>query len=165
MRPGDFCVEHMPGTPGRLIRLGQWLAGDGFADYEHAAVCVRIATDGRPIVVQAEPGGAHIGFARRDALWSDLPLTETQRKAIVRAASGYIGTPYSWLDYVAIAAHRFRIPTPGLRRYIAATGHMICSQLVAQCYDDAGVHLFTDGRWPGSVTPADLYHLITKERS
>jgi hypothetical protein len=37
---------------------------------------------------------------------------------------------------------------------------MICSQLVDQCYQDAGVHLFADGRWPGDVTPADLYRLI-----
>jgi hypothetical protein len=94
-------------------------------------------------------------------LWSAgrIPLTGPQRDAICLAARGYIGTPYSWLDYLAIAAHRLRIPVPGLRRFIESDKSMICSQLVDRVYADAGVHLFS-GVWPGYVTPADLARRI-----
>jgi hypothetical protein len=33
---------------------------------------------------------------------------------------------------------------------------MVCSQSVSWCYDQAGVHLFADGRLPGLVAPNDL---------
>ncbi|MGW9433129.1 hypothetical protein ACWHA1_35035 [Streptomyces decoyicus] len=87
-------------------------------------------------------------------------LTEQQRTDICAAATRYVGVPYSFLDYLAIATHRFHLPVPGLRRYVASTRHMICSQLVDRCYLDAGVHLFADGRWPGYVTPMALHHLL-----
>ncbi len=37
---------------------------------------------------------------------------------------------------------------------------MICSQLVDQSYQDAGVHLFSDGRWSGYVTPGALFERL-----
>lgn len=152
----------MHGTAGALIHLGQWLNGNGFADYEHAFVLV-----GDDEVVEAEPGGARLApvstYAGRPLRWSSghIQLTSDQRAAIVTAARGYLGVPYSFLDYAALAAHRFRLPgTASLKDYIADTRHQICSQLVDQCYQDAGVHLFRDGRWPGYVTPADLNGLL-----
>ena len=71
-----------------------------------------------------------------------------------------MGVPYSFADYAALAAHRLHIPAPGLREFIGSSKSMICSQLVDQCYVDAGVHLFRDSRWPGFVTPAALAGLI-----
>jgi len=39
---------------------------------------------------------------------------------------------------------------------------MICSQLVAWCYEQAGIQLFSDERrWEGYVTPADLAELVS----
>lgn len=160
--PGDFGLCRITGGVGVLIRLGQWLTGGGFADIEHAFVYVG---DGR--IVEAEPGGARetdvSEYADRPILWSTekVELTDVQRRAITVIARGYLGTPYSWLDYLAIAAHRFHLPGgPWLRRYIASTKHAICSQLVDAVYQEAGVQLFRDGRWPGYVRPADLAQLL-----
>ncbi|MFH8681773.1 hypothetical protein [Streptomyces lydicus] len=160
--PGDIGLTQISGASGRLIRFGQWINGDGFADYEHAFL---VLPDDQ--VLEAEPGGARIrpltdyGGANVLYVWPE-GLTERQRAGICTAASRYVGVPYSFLDYAAIATHRFHVPVPGLRRYIANTRHMICSQLVDQCYLDAGVHLFADGRWPGYVTPMALYQLLAR---
>lgn len=159
-QPGDFAVVSVGGDAGRAIRFGEWLNGDGFRDYEHAFIYL-----GDNQIVQAEPGGAAqtaLG-SYAQILWSTdvIPLTDPQRKAICTAARGYVGVGYSALDYVALAAHRLRIPAPHLKAFIASTGHQICSQLVDQCYTDAGVHLFVDGRWPGFVTPAALTNRLT----
>jgi cell wall-associated NlpC family hydrolase len=163
-KPGDFAVVRMDGRVGRLIRIGQWLNGDGFADFEHAFIYVG---DGR--IVEAEPGGAReANLSEYDGwpmVWSTgrIALTEAQRAAIAAAALGYVGVRYSAADYFAIAAHRFRLPLPWLRRFVASSKHMICSQLVDQCFQDAGVQLFNDSRWPGYVTPADLANLLGRE--
>jgi cell wall-associated NlpC family hydrolase len=159
--PGDFGLVPMSGRAGRLIRLGQLLDGDGFADYEHAFVYV-----GNDTIIEAEPGGARsapLNYA--GVLWSTgiINPTDAQRAAIVNAAQSYIGTPYSVLDYFAIAARRMHIPVPYLRAYIASTGHMICSQLVARCYADAGCPLFGD-EWTGYDTPGDLWRVLQARR-
>jgi hypothetical protein len=112
------------------------------------------------------PGGAIIGNVFR---WTDdqirwstglVEMTDKQREQII--ATGYLrkGVPYSFLDYGALAAHRFHIPTPRLKRYIASSHHEICSQLVDSVFAFCGVHLFKDGRWPGYVTPGSLSMLL-----
>jgi hypothetical protein len=82
--------------------------------------------------------------------------------AIAIAAERYIGTPYGFLDYAALAAHRLHLPVPGLNGFMGDTKSMICSQLVAQSYLDAGVNLFP-GDTPGDVTPGDLYQLLVSK--
>lgn len=157
--PGDFGLVHMGGDAGKLIRLGQYLDGDGFADYEHAFIYV-----GNGMIVEAEPGGAkYVRIHYNDVLWSTgwLTIPDEQRIKIVNAAIAFQGVPYSAMDYFAIAARRLKlgILVPGLREYVKTTKHMICSQLVDACYQQAGVQLFNDGRWPGYVTPAALASL------
>lgn len=160
-RPGDFGLVRIEGGAGRMIRFGQWLNGDGFADFEHAFVYVG---DGR--IVEAEPGGAReTGLADYDGrpiAWSTgrVQVTDVQRAWVVAVARSYRGVPYSFADYSSLTLARFHVRLPLVRRFVADTGHMICSQLVDQCYQDAGVHLFADRRWPGDVTPGDLYRLI-----
>ena len=169
---GDFAVVSAGGIPGRLVRLAEQANGSGpYADYQHAFIY--IGGDGQ--IIQAEPSGADYGQLTPHAktMWSTgkiaigaagtigrLELSAEQRDKICDAARGYVGVPYSFLDYVALILHRLHIPAPWLKRYIASTRHMICSQLVDQCYLDAGIHLFDDGRWPGYVTPADLAKLL-----
>jgi hypothetical protein len=162
-QPGDIGLTQISGTAGRLIRLGQWLNGNGFADYQHAFL---VLPDDR--LLEAEPGGARIrplsSYDDRSVLYVCPPeYPPAMRKDVCAAAERYVGVPYSFLDYAAIAVHRIHLPVPGLRRYVAATGHMICSQLVDRCYQDAGVHLFDDGRWSGYVTPGALHGLLATE--
>lgn len=159
-RPGSIGLTSVVGPVGRLIQLGELLNGDGFSIYEHAFL---VLPDDQ--LIEAQPGGARIAgldeYAGREVLYlAPDGLSDGQRAAICAAAVRYVGVGYSAAEYFAIAAHRFRLPVPGLRAYIADSHRMICSQLVDQCYADAGVRLFQDGRWPGWVTPADLYWLL-----
>lgn len=162
-KPGDFGLTNIPGDVGKLIRFGEWLNGDGRSPYSHAFVVTDVTGDGRVQILEAELGGARIAEAGEyaDAVYSSWDLTDEQRQGIVAAALELKGTPYSVLDYFAIAAHRFRLPIPGLRRYVESSRHLICSQLVDLCYQRAGVQLFDDGRWNGYVSPADLGHALT----
>jgi hypothetical protein len=164
--PGDIGLTRIHGWVGLLIRFGQWLNGGGFRDYEHAFVYVGLGQ-----IIEAEPGGALLSLLTRYApdtvLW--VPCPPGLGAAVALAARAYgpgangrppVGVGYSFLDYLALAAHRLHLPLPGLRTYIESTGHMICSQLADRAAADAGWHLFTDGRWPGYVTPGDLLELV-----
>lgn len=157
MSAGDFGLTRINGAAGAAIRLGQWLNGDSFVDYEHAFIALDDGT-----LLEAEPGGARIrpitDYPR--AIYSGWTLTSDQRAAIVAQARTLIGVPYSAADYLALAAHRLGVPVPGLRHYIGDSGHMICSQLVDEVYWSAGLHMFTDHRWPGYVTPAALMRVL-----
>jgi hypothetical protein len=155
-RPGDIGLTSIDGHVGRLIRLGQWLNGDGFHDFQHAFV-VQDSVG----LVEAEPGGARLSllseYDGRDVVYLRCP--DEYRGAVAYQATTLLGTPYSFLDYASLAARRLRIPAPHLRAYIADSGHMICSQLADEAAQRGGWHLFVDGRWPGDVTPGDLYQL------
>jgi len=162
-RPGDFGLTQIGGYGGTLIRIGQWLNGGGFADFEHAFIYF-----GDGMIVEAMPRGAWVApLARHKAeriAWYRAP--DGTGKAIAVAAMGLRGTKYGFLDYLAIAADRLNLPlsTHLLRHQVKTSGRMICSQLVDEAYLRAGVHLFDDGRDPGQVTPADLYRLILNQR-
>lgn len=161
-RPGDFGLTKISGLLGFLIGLGQFLNGDG-SRFSHAFIVL-----GDGLVMQAEPGGASYGrisdFADRDTVFSrHVVLTDEQRKMIVNTAIGLEGTPYSFLDYLAIALHRFGIRLGFVERRVASSKHMICSQLVDYCYKAAGVHLFQDDRLPQDVTPGDLANCLVEE--
>lgn len=56
---------------------------------------------------------------------------------------------------------RIKIP-PWLFRLASTSKHVECAQLVDYCYLTNGVHLFEDGRAPGSVSPADLWKLTDR---
>jgi hypothetical protein len=162
-QPGDFAVVTAGGIPGKLVRLAELANGSGpYSDYQHAFIYI-----GEGQIIQAEPAGTSYGqlTPHGKTLWSTghFNLTLEERDKICDAARGYVGVPYSFLDYVALILHHFRIPAPHLKAFIASTRHQICSQETDQCYLDAGVHLFDDGRWPGDVTPADLAKLLSED--
>lgn len=162
-RVGDIGITKITGAGGAAIRFGQWLNGDGFADREHAFVVTENdpAGDTGPWIVEAMPGGAqHVVNWHPDVKWLVCP--NTRRQAVANAALACVGTGYSWADYGMIALHRFHIPTPHLKAFIASSGHMICSQLADHAAMAGGWHLFDDGRWEGDVTPGDLYKLWAK---
>lgn len=159
-QPGDIGVTQITGDVGRLIRFGQWLNGGGFADYEHAFVYV-----GNGLIVEAEPGGARQAelteYNARNIAWLRCP--DDHRDAVTAAALSLEGTPYSFLDYLAIALHRLRIPAPGLRAYIRSGKHAMCSALADRSAALGGWRLYDDGRWDGYVTPEDIWHLIQRQ--
>jgi hypothetical protein len=160
-QPGDFGLVAIRGNVGKLIRIGQWMNGDGFGDYQHAVLAL---SNGE--LIEAEPGadGARIRpqseYANTNIIWSDWDLTDADRALLDAAGRAREGIPYSALDYGALAAHRLHIPLPGLRRYIDSSRHEICSQLVDLVYKDAGLTMFADGRWSGYVTPMSLVRAL-----
>lgn len=163
VKPGDIGLMRITGPVGLGIRVGQWTLGDGFKDLEHAVVVTSVH-DNVITAMEARPGGAGIvtwshDIDDGDVKWLTLAEDLVFPEAVVQAAYDCMGVPYSFLDYAAIALHRFGISAPGLRDYIANSHHMICSQMVDYCYQRAGVELFDDGRWNGYVTPADLWSL------
>jgi hypothetical protein len=161
-RPGDVGLTTISGAGGKLIRLGQWLNGDGFGDREHAFVVTEaegLLQD--MLIVEAMPGGAvQVRNWHTDCVYLRCP--DQYRDAVAAAARGYVGVPYSFLDYGALALHRLHIPYPHLKRFIADGGHQICSQLADQSAADGGWHLFKN-TWPGDVTPGDLARLYRKQ--
>lgn len=173
VQPGDFCCIPISGYTGKFISFGEWLNGDGFGDFDHAEIYIGEPDSTAPYgyTIGAYPGGAaKVALScppeqLPDALWSSsLNIPDVTRPAIVSAAKFMLGTPYSFLDYLALFFHRLHIWLPGLKHYIQTGDHMICSQLVDYIYQLCGIHLFTDNRWPGYVTPAMLADLIKEHQ-
>jgi hypothetical protein len=186
VQPGDFACVPVSGEGGVLIRLGEMLNGSAFSQYQHAEIYVGTSDEllmyrGTRAAIQAATYDAPFGWtfgayphgARLvplpcpaaelpGALWSSgaIPLTGVERHDLVGAALLYDGVGYGWLDYLALASHRLGINDPALKRYIERTKTLICSQLVSHIYTQVGINLFSDGRWEGYVTPADLAGVI-----
>lgn len=151
--PGDIGLTQISGKVGIAIRIGQWINRDGFRDYEHAFVYIG---DGKH--VEAQPGGAAVAqLSQHDAsrvLWIHCP--DEYRQAVVNAALSLVGTPYGFLDYLAIALHRFGLPFERLRDYVKSTAHMICSQLAVEAAHRGGWMLSTPHELAQDITPGDL---------
>lgn len=162
-QPGTIGLAPIAGDVGKFIRFGQWLNGDGFSTWEHAFVLL----PGNKIL-EAEPGpaGAQINDVSRyggNVYWCSnirkLLHPAVADADLLRVADQLKGTPYSFMDYFALAAHRLHIPAPHLKKYISTSKHEICSQLADTFYDRLGTEIFTDDRWNGYVTPGMLYQL------
>lgn len=159
--PGRIGLTQIHGRVGFGVRVGQYLNGSGFEDFEHAFMDLGDGT-----LIQAEPGksGAQIRpldiYTDAEVHWCDGMYSQVLPMARVRIASWarrLEHTPYSFLDYDAIAAHRLGLDTDWLRHYIEAEEHLICSQLVDLACMRGGYQIFSDHRWPGFVAPGDLY--------
>lgn len=170
--PGTIGLVPIGGDVGKGIRVLQWLyvhpAGDWFMpwkwskwpspDYEHAFVYLG---DGK--IIEAHPGGASIDdlskYSTEDVFWctSIASLAGSDVLArVVTLAPHFVGTGYSFLDYLDLVLGRLRLPSGLLQDAIADTHHMICSQLADWLYEESGCTLFAN-RWEGLVAPIDLY--------
>ena len=155
MLPGDYCVVATPGVIAWLIRAVTR------STVNHAFILTDPAE-----IIEADPSGAQQAIlAKYDGMyqaWSDMDLSPTVRAAIIDHALDHVGDPYSWLDDACIGlADLFGWHVPAwVRRRLARTDRLMCSQLVDIAYLEAGVHLFSDGRIPGDVAPSDLLALI-----
>jgi len=171
LRPGDvmFARHVRPLSADLLIKWGQLLLGEpGYP--HHVAVVTTVGDRMRPYprIVQAMPSGAeeirlgpqHLGpdyVYLRPAYRVAATDYGGMAECVAAAARAYVGTPYSFADYVAIAGWHFGVKNGPIRRYVTSSKHMICSQLADQALSDAGFHVFDDGRLPQDVTPSALY--------
>lgn len=162
--PGTIGLAQIGGPGGFIIELGQDMCGAGFKTWEHAFL---LLPDGD--IIEAEPGGARIvsvdEYADVPVYWCHAlrqEITDDQARRVCEQGYEFHGVPYSFLDYFAIFQTRVLHLPPGLlKERLVSTRNMICSQLVVQCYSDAGERLFP--KWyPGQVTPLDIYDLDSK---
>ena len=159
IKPGDIGLTTIGGTLGWWVSLGQHLAGDS-SRYTHTFIVLDDNT-----VLAAQPGGARIDsldLYKNKAIFLQMDLSDEKRAGIIKVAKSLLGTPYSFLDYLSLALLRFGIKPKWLRKYIANSGHMICSQLCDYVYYKNDVHLFNDGREFMDVTPGDLANWIVE---
>lgn len=158
---GSIGLVKVEGLVGDAIRVAQLLNDDGFADYEHAFVLYGAGPDvENSWIIEAEGGGVVSSrlskYEGRKVLWLDCP--PVYASAMTAAAIHYIGVPYSYTDYFAIAAHTLSGGPVSrvLKDLVDKSHHVICSQLAAACADKAGWPLLPADLWPGYVTPAHL---------
>lgn len=162
LKPGDFGLTKIKGWTGIWVSLGQWLNGDA-SRYTHAFVVVD-----DNYVIEAQPGGAVLTpladyLERDDVVFSNLILTDQERETIVERAQQLEGTPYSFLDYLAIALVRLGLKPKRLIDRVVGSKHLICSQLVTEVYEYAGVYIF-DATPSWLVTPGDLANRLLELR-
>jgi hypothetical protein len=170
VQPGDFCVLSMAPPAGPVVELAQTLQQDVESRrlhqpqrYEHAEVYL-----GDGLTAAAYPNRHGIRPLTcppeqvQGALWSSgrIELTTGQRDSIVQWCYDHPNVQYGALDYLALTAHTLGISTAWLQRRIASDKSYICSQYVDAAYLAGSKHLFSDGRWPGFVTPLDLALLL-----
>lgn len=186
LRPGDLGFGPIGGAAGLIAKAGQLLLGErvrlGRVSIDHVFVVTEAATlvsglssTWNPVMaVEALPGGAkEVSIADR---WTDryayvrpnYPGTEWCGALVAEKARAMVGTPYSFLDYLALAARERHLSSwlpdaieDRIAQRVLSSGHMICSQLADQALTRAGYQVFDDGRLSQEVTPgALLYQLV-----
>lgn len=161
-----FGLAKISGIAGKLIWLGQLLAGCP-SKWEHAFLIVPDEVSGGLSVIEAEPSGARVvpltEYLDPKKGWTCAfaypPLTDQQKSALGAAGKQMVGVPYNWLDYISLMLLHLHIRPQWVVDRVAGSKGMICSQLVDYVYELAGVHFFSDGRYPGDVMPSDLDYL------
>jgi hypothetical protein len=159
---GTIGLTHVAGLLHPAIRLGQAAAGD-WSQWTHAFVVID-----RDEMFEARPGGARIVALDRylaGRVAYDVPVfwlygwpkaTPAQISDLAAMARTLVGTPYGWADYASLALLGAGLQPKWLRKRVADSGRLICSQAVDELFLRVGVHLFDDGRQAGDVTPGDL---------
>jgi hypothetical protein len=167
VQPGDimFAQHVSPKSVDLLIKWGQWSLGQPSYPH-HVAVVVQGGPD--PRIVQAMPHGAEEvdldeRYFTRDYEFIRPRYLAGEGHAVAQAARSYVGTPYSFADYLAIEGVHLGIKNGPIRRYVTSSGHMICSQLGdraltegIQFFRGPDWHVFDDDRLPQDVTPGAL---------
>lgn len=183
VQPGAFGLARIRGVAGRIVGAMQGAAGRG-SEFEHAFLVLDNNAAGVQEIIEAEPGPAgavirplskYLDMQAADpdsVVFCDAPIRRrladygggdpdghveaALRRMVVAAGRQLEATPYSLLDYASLAALHSVGRPEWLRRYVADSGHLICSQLVDVAFHNAGIRLFTDDRFAGDVMPADL---------
>ena len=146
MKPGDVALYRPHNTLGATVA---WLTR---ARYCH----VRLIVDEAGHTVEADLKGAIRGAVQKGDVIVTAPLTDAQRAAIPALAAGVVGTPYGFLDILALLLAAFGLRFRWLAHRVGRSDRLICSQLVDVVWQAAGFHAFDDGRLPQDVTPGDI---------
>lgn len=167
--PGTVGLSTIEGHVGAFVKFGQRFMGAPAADAKWSHVFLVGHGDD---VFQAMPNGAEKASlaeylaetaAGDEIAFIHIPASEAQGARAVetaeRLAAARVG--YSFATYVYLFLRRLRVPLNGwLRRRIARTDRLICSQLVDLCLTEAGVSVFDDCRARQDVIPADFAGLM-----
>jgi hypothetical protein len=153
LAPGDFILVRSGGVVGWLIRAITR------SPVNHAAIVRDDDT-----VLEARSRGAVFTnwkkYASRVGVdvvgTARLPLTSEQRARVPEVAEQLEGIPYSFLDLLSVGALQYHVRIWPLRAIVARENRAICSQLVDEFLQRLGFSIYSDGRWPGDVTPGDL---------
>lgn len=166
-QPADYRIVPVHGWAGLGIEIGQFLNDEGWSKHDHAEVFLG-EVPGKTGLWTASSYSDGPGIRPyvpvEGEVWSTgiIALTDEQRTGIVAWCLAHPDVGYGWWDYLALTLHHFGVNDPALRRSIASSGHMICSQYTDAAFSYGGdVHLFDDGRWEGYVTPGDLAALVS----
>lgn len=159
---GDILLTIITGPVGLFVRVGQWITGDG-APYQHTALVV----DDHGTTVEAMPGRDGVRrnnverYDNHRTCYVRVDMPEETRWVVAGAGLSLLHSRYSYSQYLSLALLGVGIKPKRLRRYIASSKRVICSQLVDLAFQKARVQLFDDGRESGDVTPGDLFNDIT----
>ena len=156
VQPGCYGVSHGSGLTGELIRHATELwAGHAFVYVGNGNII-----EAAPPVAKISPASSH-----NDAVWNvHYPLTDPQRDAIVNRAYALVGTPYDYPAYVGFALEVLKIRSGTELDPVFKEDHWrVCSALVADCYNYAGLHLEAGLPYPNLISPADLYNILAQE--
>jgi hypothetical protein len=105
-------------------------------------------------------------YASKQVKLIKVPMLWSERTAVCQEAYRRVGSPYNWDTYFYLAAYRLQLPliTGVLKKRVANSKKLICSQAVDGIFLASGIHLFDDGRLPYDVTPGDFdRHLNLKK--
>ncbi len=149
---GDYFVVKTNGFFGSLIRLGT------LSRWNHAGIYI-----GEGKIIEANPQGVQVTELNQYSLvaWNKHEgITDKQKNQIVKYAQELVGKPYAFWDIA-----RLTLRIIGLKifaetkfmRYLSTKDGYICSELVAESYESAGV-IFPKS--PAEVTPGDLAERI-----
>ena len=125
--------------------------------FNHAAIMVSPTE-----VVQASMSSGAVLELLADQTWHEIEwvrwrdVDESTSQMLGALARSLLGTPYNFTDVVALAIDSFGFDPKWVKDREASESTLLCSQLVDLVFQRANLHLFDDGRVPGSVTPGDL---------
>jgi uncharacterized protein YycO len=156
VRAGCFGVSHGSGMLGELIRHAteSW-AGHAFVYVGNGQIVEGWAPIARLAAADSHP----------DAVWNAREtLTDDQRLRIVARAHALVGTPYDWAAYVGFALEVLKVSNgQQLDDVFKGDRWRVCSALVADCYEYAGITIDAGLHDPNLVSPADLYDRIAHQ--
>ena len=148
-RPGDYGVVKTNGWLAFIIRLGT------VSRWNHAFVYIG---DGK--IVEANPKGVEVSSLRYPSVaWNNHEeLTDEQREAIVSCSLTHVGRGYSFLTIALIILRILGMKILANSKFLlkaAEKDGYICSDLVSECYMNAGVNLLPD-KPDYTTVPGDL---------